>query len=68
MLGELERTMARRNNAGVLGPIIIIVVLVIAIPVGVLMSSAVIAWVLGWFLRDDADKRNAGTEYVELGR
>lgn len=51
-----------------LGPAIIVVILVIAIPVAVCMTGAAVAWILGWFLRDDADKRNAGTEYVELGR
>jgi hypothetical protein len=52
----------------VLGPAIIVILLVVVIPVSVCMSGAVVAWIMGWFLRDDADKRNAGTEYVDLGR
>jgi hypothetical protein len=52
----------------VLGAIIIAVVLVVVIPVAVCMSGAAVAWILGWFLKDDAEKRFDGTEYVELGR
>lgn len=52
--------------AGVLGAAIIVVVLVIAIPVSVLMSGSIGAGVIGWFLRDDADKRNEGSELVDL--
>jgi len=52
----------------VLGPIIIVIVLVVAIPVGVLISGGVFAAVLGTFLRNDADGRYEGTEYVELGK
>ena len=51
-----------------LGPIIIVIVLVVAIPVGVLVSGAVMAAVLGTFLRNDADARFEGTEWVEMGR
>lgn len=67
-MAGLERHGAVSNNGGVLGPIIIVFVLVVAIPVAVCMSGAVVAWILGWFLTDDANKRNAGTEYVELGK
>ena len=53
---------------GPVGPAIIVIVLVVAIPVGVLISGGVMAAVLGTFLRNDADTRYEGTEYVELSR
>lgn len=56
------------QNDAVIGPIIIVVALVVVIPVSVCMSGAAVAWILGWFMKDDAEKRNAGTEYVELGK
>lgn len=62
---------ARRRacqHEDVLGPIIIVIVLVVAIPVSVLISGGVFAGVLGTFLRNDADARYEGSEYVELGR
>ena len=53
--------------AVVLGPVIIVVTLLVVIPVAVCMTGAVVAWTLGWFLKDDAEHRNEGTEYIELG-
>lgn len=51
-----------------IGPAIIVFVLIVAIPVGVLITGGVLAGILGTFLRSDADARYEGTEYVELGR
>lgn len=56
------------NDGAVTGPVIILIVLFVAIPVGVLVSGGVFAGVFGMLLRNDADTRNEGTEYVELGR
>ncbi|MCU0267805.1 MAG: hypothetical protein MUF83_04060 [Acidimicrobiales bacterium] len=50
-----------------MGPLIIVIVLVVAIPVAVLVSGAVAAAILGWGLTSDAESRNEGTEYVALG-
>lgn len=50
------------------GPILIAIVIVIVIPVGLLMSGAVLSAVLGWFLRDDAESRYEGSELVDLNR
>lgn len=50
------------------GPAIIVIVLVVAIPVGVLVSGGVMAAILGTFLTKDGDARYEGTEYVEIGR
>ena len=43
------------KNRAVVGAIIIAVVLIVAIPVGVLMSGSVGAGLLGWLLKDNAD-------------
>jgi hypothetical protein len=55
------------HNGDVLGPILIIVTLLIVIPVGVIVTGAIVAWALGSFLTDDAEARYEGTEHVELG-
>lgn len=47
------------------GPIIIVVVLVLAIPVGFLMSTSLAAGVLGFLLKDNAEKTNADSELLE---
>jgi hypothetical protein len=52
----------------VLGAVIIIVVLVVAIPVGMLMSGAVAAGVLGFFLKDRVEHDHEGSELVDLNR
>ena len=49
-----------------LGAAIIVIVLVIVIPVGVLLSGAVASAVLGWFVRDEADKSHEGSELIDL--
>ena len=51
-----------------LGAIVLAVVLVIWIPVGVIMSGAVGAGLLGWALKSDADDRYEGSELIDLNR
>lgn len=46
---------------------IIVIVLVVAIPVGVLVSGAVAAAILGWLAKSDVEERYEGTEYVDMG-
>lgn len=48
-----------------LGPIIIVVVLLVAIPVGFLMSTAVAAGTVGFLLKDNSDKINADSELLD---
>jgi hypothetical protein len=48
-----------------LGPIIIVVVLVLVIPVGFLMSTAVAAGVIGFLLKDNAETADVEGELVE---
>ena len=47
------------------GAIILVVLLVIVMPVGILMSLAPVAAILGWALKDDAEARHEGSELVE---
>ena len=48
-----------------LGPLIITIVVVILIPVGFLMSTSIAAGVIGFLLKDDAERRHAGSELVD---
>jgi hypothetical protein len=49
-----------------MGPAIIVLVLVIAIPVAVLLSGMVAAVVIGYFLKTDVDQENEGSELIAL--
>lgn len=51
-----------------LGPIIIVVALLVAIPVGVLMSGGVAAALLGFLIKDDVDRSHEGSELLETNR
>jgi hypothetical protein len=48
--------------------VIILIVLVLAIPIGVLVSMAVIAGGLGWFVKGDVDADHEGTEHLAISR
>ena len=48
------------------GAIIIVVVLVLAIPIAVIVSGAVIAALLGWSLKDSVEHDHEGSELVDL--
>jgi hypothetical protein len=48
------------------GPLIIAFVLLVLIPVAVMMTGAVVAGILGWSLKDDAEERAEGSELLEL--
>lgn len=47
------------------GPLIIVIVLVAAIPIGVLMSGGVASGLLGYFLKDEAEVSHEGSELIE---
>lgn len=51
-----------------IGPAIIVLVLVVVIPVGVVMSGAVMAAILGWALKTDVEETHEGSELIELNR
>ena len=49
-----------------LGALIIAVIIVIAIPVAIIMTGAVVAAILGWALKDNGEATHEGSELVEL--
>jgi hypothetical protein len=52
----------------VAGAIIIILVLVVAIPVGFLVTMGIVAGVLGWTVKTEVDDDFAGTEDLTISR
>jgi hypothetical protein len=50
----------------VIGALILIFALVVAIPVGFLMSTSIAAAILGQAITVDAETRHAGSELIEL--
>ncbi|QXC60083.1 hypothetical protein KSP35_17195 [Aquihabitans sp. G128] len=48
-----------------IGPVIILVVLVVVMPVSVLMSGAVASALLGFLVKDDVDRSHEGSELLE---
>lgn len=55
-----------RQTDPVLGALIIVVVLVVAIPIAVILTGAVLAGILSFFLTTDVEAEYEGTEYVGL--
>ena len=49
-----------------LGAIILVVVIVFVLPSAVLISGGIASAVLGFFLRDEADRRHEGSELLDL--
>lgn len=47
------------------GPAIIVIVLIVAIPVGVLVSGGFAAAVLGFLVKDEVDRSHEGSELLE---
>ncbi len=50
------------------GPIAIIIVLLVGIPVSVVMSGAVAAALIGWLVSDEVNDLHAGSELLETNR
>ena len=48
------------------GPLILAFVILVFIPVSIMMTGAIVAGILGWSLKDDAEERNEGSELLEL--
>jgi hypothetical protein len=49
-----------------LGAIILAVVIVVAIPVSVILTGAVVSSILGWSLKENGEETHQGSELVEL--
>ncbi|MEZ5340764.1 MAG: hypothetical protein R2706_04745 [Acidimicrobiales bacterium] len=47
------------------GALVLAFIIVVVIPVGFLMSTTAAAGILGFLLKDNAEKENAGSELVE---
>jgi len=54
-----------RQDGPMPGALLIVIVLVVAIPVGVLVSGAIGSALLGYALKTDVDKSNEGSELLE---
>jgi UPF0716 family protein affecting phage T7 exclusion len=50
------------------GGIVITVVLVLLIPIAVSVLGAILAAVLGWALKDNAEQEHAGSELIDMNR
>ena len=48
------------------GPILIVVVLLVAIPVSVMMTGAVVAGLLGWTLKENGEATHEGSELIDI--
>lgn len=59
---------ATGDDGAMIGAAAIVVVLVIAIPVGVLVSGALASAILGFFLKDDVERSHEGSELVATNR
>jgi hypothetical protein len=49
-----------------LGPILLVVVLLVAIPVSVMMTGAVVAGLLGWTLKENGEATHEGSELLDI--
>ena len=48
------------------GAIVIAVIILIAIPVSIMMTGAVVAGILGWSLKETVEDTHEGSELIEL--
>lgn len=53
------------DDGAMVGPIIIVIVLVVALPVGVMMSGAIASALLGWLVNDDVERSHEGSELLD---
>jgi hypothetical protein len=51
-----------------LGALILAFIIVIVIPVAICMSGALVAGILGWAAKEDAEARHEGSELIDLNR
>jgi membrane glycosyltransferase len=50
----------------VIGAVVIVLVLLLLMPFLLFMTGAVVAAILGWALKSDAEQRHEGSELVDL--
>ncbi len=56
----------RWQTACMLGAVLMIILLVVVMPVGILVSGAVVASLLGGLLKRDVDAAHEGSELLEV--
>ena len=49
-----------------MGPLLIVITLVVAIPVGVIISGGILSVILGHSLRMEGEDRNADSEMLDI--
>lgn len=49
-----------------MGPIILVAVLLILIPVGFLMSLSIVAAIMGYLLKDNAERKDVDSELIDV--
>jgi hypothetical protein len=50
----------------VLGALILAFIILVFIPVSICMTGAVVAAILGWSAKEDAEARHEGSELIDL--
>jgi hypothetical protein len=48
------------------GALVITIVLLVVIPVGVILTGAAVAGILGWALKDNGEATHEGSELIDL--
>jgi hypothetical protein len=48
------------------GALVIAIVILVVIPVGVIMTGALVAAILGWSLKDNGETTHEGSELIDL--
>ena len=62
----VRRLGPRWQTARMLGAVLMVILLVVVMPVGILVSGAVAASLLGGLLKRDVDAAHAGSELLEV--
>ena len=50
------------------GALVIAFIIIVLLPVTIMMSGTVVAGIVGWALKDDAEARHEGSELIDLNR
>jgi flagellar basal body-associated protein FliL len=48
------------------GALVIAIIILVVIPVAVILTGAVVAAILGWSLKDNAEATHEGSELIDL--
>jgi hypothetical protein len=48
-----------------MGPIIMVLLLVVVVPVGIIISGGVLAAIIGYFLKTNAETTHEGSELID---